>query len=92
MDKMERILVATDFSATSRRALDFALHLAGPVGASICVLHVYYSPRHVSPAMVLDIPDEVRSTFAGVGISTSPGNVAASAATKNPLSMIITLA
>lgn len=38
--KLQSLLVATDFSETSRRALDLAAALAGPLGAVIHLLHV----------------------------------------------------
>ncbi len=41
---MERILVATDFTETSERALDFATELARKFGASITVVHAYQIP------------------------------------------------
>jgi nucleotide-binding universal stress UspA family protein len=40
----KRILVATDFSETSDRALDYAMDLAAAVHASIILLHAYEIP------------------------------------------------
>ena len=39
-----RILVPTDFSATSDAALDFAKMIAGTLGASLHLLHVFEDP------------------------------------------------
>jgi nucleotide-binding universal stress UspA family protein len=39
-----RILVPTDFTETSDRALDWAIHLASAVGASVTVMHAYEIP------------------------------------------------
>jgi nucleotide-binding universal stress UspA family protein len=44
MSLPKRILVATDFSETSDRALDYAIDLASRIGASVVVLHAYELP------------------------------------------------
>jgi nucleotide-binding universal stress UspA family protein len=44
MATLRRILVATDFTDTSSRALDWAIELAAPLGASITVMHAYEIP------------------------------------------------
>jgi nucleotide-binding universal stress UspA family protein len=44
MDSLHRILVATDFTEASERALDWAVQIATPVGASVLVLHAYEIP------------------------------------------------
>ena len=44
MSLPKRILVATDFSETSDRALDYAIDLASRIGASVIVLHAYELP------------------------------------------------
>ena len=49
-----RILVATDFSATSGAALDFAKTLANRFGASLHLLHVLEDP-YVTGAFAADI-------------------------------------
>ena len=41
---IQRILVATDFTETSDRALDFAIELAGKFEATITVVHAYQIP------------------------------------------------
>src|SRR5687767_1295173 len=41
---IQRILVPTDFTETSDRALDFALELARKFDASITLVHVYQIP------------------------------------------------
>jgi nucleotide-binding universal stress UspA family protein len=43
------ILVATDFSETSDRALDYAVDLAKLLGASITVMHAYELPVYGFP-------------------------------------------
>jgi nucleotide-binding universal stress UspA family protein len=40
----KRILVPTDFTETSERALDWALDLAARIGASVTVMHAYEIP------------------------------------------------
>ncbi len=44
MATLRRILVATDFTATSNLALDWAIELAAPLGASVTVMHAYEIP------------------------------------------------
>jgi nucleotide-binding universal stress UspA family protein len=44
MAALRRILLATDFTDTSSRALDWAIELAAPLGASITVMHAYEFP------------------------------------------------
>jgi nucleotide-binding universal stress UspA family protein len=44
MANIRRILVATDFTATSNLALDWAIELAAPLGASVTVIHAYEIP------------------------------------------------
>jgi nucleotide-binding universal stress UspA family protein len=41
---IQRILVATDFTETSDRALEFGIELARKFGASITVVHAYQIP------------------------------------------------
>jgi nucleotide-binding universal stress UspA family protein len=44
MATLRRILVATDFTETSNAALDWAIEVAAPIGASVTVLHAYEIP------------------------------------------------
>ncbi|MDP9150265.1 MAG: universal stress protein [Myxococcota bacterium] len=44
MASFRRILVPTDFSESSERALDWALDLAARLGASVTVMHAYEIP------------------------------------------------
>jgi nucleotide-binding universal stress UspA family protein len=48
--KIDKILVATDFSPQARAATDWAMALAGALGARVLVLHVYDLP-------IVGIPD-----------------------------------
>ena len=50
MAAFRRILVATDFTDTSERAIDAALELSNRLGASLTVMHAYEIP-------VLGVPD-----------------------------------
>jgi nucleotide-binding universal stress UspA family protein len=51
---IRRILMATDFSEYSRRAMQYALSLAERMGASIDLLHVWEPPAHLdSEGMVM---------------------------------------
>lgn len=57
MKNIRQILVPTDFSAPSANALDYALHLAAVVGASIKVLHVYtFIPNPTAPFVETYMP------------------------------------
>jgi nucleotide-binding universal stress UspA family protein len=53
MKKVQSILVAVDFSACSKHALEYALSLAEQLGATVDVLHVWASPAYVSPHVAL---------------------------------------
>jgi nucleotide-binding universal stress UspA family protein len=44
MLSFQRILVATDFSETSNRALDYAVGLAQKFGATVTLMHAYEIP------------------------------------------------
>lgn len=44
MADLKRILVPTDFTDTSDRALDWALNLAGRLGGAVTVMHAYEIP------------------------------------------------
>jgi nucleotide-binding universal stress UspA family protein len=50
MASFRRILVATDFTETSQRAIDAALELATRLGASLTVMHAYEIP-------IVGVPD-----------------------------------
>lgn len=53
--KLERILVPVDFSEGSRAALEYAQGLAGKFGAHIDVLHVWFTPAYISPAVAVQV-------------------------------------
>jgi len=44
--KVERILVPTDLTNESHRAIEFGLALAKPLGAHLILLHVYQDPAY----------------------------------------------
>jgi nucleotide-binding universal stress UspA family protein len=48
MHPIRKILAAIDFSPCSERAAEYAVELAGPLGATVTLLHVYSVPV-VSP-------------------------------------------
>lgn len=64
MPKLERILVPMEESAASKAALQYALFLAGKVGAKVDLLHVS------SPDQVRGNEDDVAIAFKGVPGST----------------------
>jgi nucleotide-binding universal stress UspA family protein len=72
--KMERLIVATDFSQPATRALDFALLLARQFGMSLKLIHVHRgtTPSRVGSAagvVVSDVPTPT-STSKNVDIQT----------------------
>ena len=62
MLQIQRILVPTDFTETSDRALDYAVELAEKVGATITVMHAYELPVYGFPdgALVATVDVAVR--------------------------------
>ena len=59
---LTKILVATDFSESSRAALDAANYLAGKLGASVTLMHAYTLPVYAAGAidgMFFPTPDDV---------------------------------
>ena len=77
MFKVESILVPMDFSRHSEHALDYAMGLAGKVGADIQLLHCYgvemfsmiaYGPNHM-PRIPPDFETQVKHA-AGEKLST----------------------
>jgi nucleotide-binding universal stress UspA family protein len=44
MAPIRRVLVATDFTTTSNAAIDWAVALAAPLGASVTVIHAFEIP------------------------------------------------
>jgi nucleotide-binding universal stress UspA family protein len=53
MEKLQKILVPTDFSTCSEAALERAAELAKSFGATIDLLHVWEAPAYIAPeAMV----------------------------------------
>jgi universal stress protein A len=60
MVNLQRILMATDFSAYSKEALDYAVHLTTKLGGELYLLHVF-EPTYFSPGGVLlsVLPEDV---------------------------------
>ena len=56
MKAIQTILVATDFSENSTRALSYALILAQGLGATLHVLHVVHDLEAYTGAYITDIP------------------------------------
>ena len=66
---IRRILVATDFSEYSRRAMEYALSLAERMGASIDVLHVWEPPQHLESESLVMVPGEPGTPLESIGIA-----------------------
>jgi universal stress protein A len=60
MPTLNRILVPIDFSPSSQEALDYAAFLAGAVGATLEVLHVWESGGNVGPDALSVMPGAPR--------------------------------
>ena len=61
---MKHILVATDFSAPSRAALEYAAELAKACGASITLLHTYEIPAYSFPDVAVPVPPDMERAIA----------------------------
>ncbi len=66
---VRRILVPIDFSEHSRHALEHALALAEPLGASVDLLHVWVPPRHVAPDTLLLVPGAADASLETTGLT-----------------------
>lgn len=66
MLNIRRILVPTDFSETSERALDYALDLAEKLNAAVTVMHAYEIPIVGFPDGALVATADVASRIADV--------------------------
>lgn len=71
--RLERILVPTDFSASSEQALDFAMALARDTGATLLLLHVaeplpLYSDMPYSVVQEPDLP-ELRQRLHSISVA-----------------------
>jgi universal stress protein A len=65
MNRITRILVPTDFSDTADAALAYAKELAGRVGASLHLLHVFddfYTAATFTPEVYGSVPASLRET------------------------------
>jgi nucleotide-binding universal stress UspA family protein len=66
---IRRILVATDFSEYSRRAMEYALSLAERMGASIDVLHVWEPPPHLESESLVMVPGDPGTPLESIGLA-----------------------
>lgn len=62
MNLPKRILVPVDLSPCSRTALNYAIALARPLGASIDVLNTFETPPMVAPDLVINVPGQTPQT------------------------------
>ena len=66
MVKLHRMLVATDFSDSSKEALDYAVSLAKSLAADIYLLQVFEPPFYAPRGIPLDAPQEVHQWIRGL--------------------------
>jgi len=59
MGTPKRILVATDFSAASDAALEYAVALARAFHASVTLVHAYELPNYSYPDVAVPVPPEM---------------------------------
>lgn len=59
MGTPKRILVATDFSAASDAALEYAVDLAKALHASVTAVHAYDIPSYSYPDVAVPVPPEM---------------------------------
>jgi nucleotide-binding universal stress UspA family protein len=62
------LLVAVDFEDPSRRAVQVARELAGPLGAELCLVHTYLLPVYTYPGFEPALPVDFSA-----GISAAAG-------------------
>ena len=62
MTTIKRVLVPTDFSEPADEALDYALHLAQGVGATVSIVHVFEDPyeRTLYSEQYVPMPEQIR--------------------------------
>jgi universal stress protein A len=61
MRNLKRILVPTDFSSGSKRALELAVEMAQAFGASVHVIHIWEPSPYVSPDALVWLNSEQKS-------------------------------
>jgi nucleotide-binding universal stress UspA family protein len=81
---IRHILVPTDFSESSKRALDYAMGVAQALGAKLTLLHVVelpsyvtdgHTPVHVSAALRDDLQEHAQRELAKLPLEASVGPV-----------------
>lgn len=85
MNPPRRILVATDFSEPAARALDYALTLAGALGAEVILVHVYEVPVYAFPDGAFLATAEISERLAEAARAALDAAIAARASSKVPL-------
>ena len=76
MPAMKRLVVATDFTETSDRALEYALDLATALAASITLVHAYEIPIMSFPDGGLIATPEVASRISQVATEALDATIA----------------
>lgn len=61
MLRVKRILAATDFSAYSKEALDYAVYLAKPFAAEVFLLHVFQNPYLSASVQMIALVEQARA-------------------------------
>jgi universal stress protein A len=68
---IHRILVPIDFSPCSTAAFEYALGLAGPLGAEVVALHAWEPPLHVGVDTLVFIPEGPPESLSKVAHDTA---------------------
>src|SRR5260370_33540737 len=75
MTELRRILVPTDFTETSDRALDWAMGIAARVGASVTIMHSYEIPIVGFPDGAIIATPEIATRIADASRAALEGPV-----------------
>jgi len=89
MTELRRILVPTDFTETSDRALDWAMGIAARVGASVTVMHSYEIPIVGFPDGAIVATPEIASRIADASRAALESSVAQRSGRGVPLDSVL---
>jgi nucleotide-binding universal stress UspA family protein len=89
MTELRRILVPTDFTETSDRALDWAMGIAARVGASVTVMHSYEIPIVGFPDGAIVATPEIASRIADASRAALESSVAQRSGRGVPLDTVL---
>jgi nucleotide-binding universal stress UspA family protein len=89
MPDLRRILVPTDFTETSDKALDWAIALAERLGASVTVMHSYEIPIVSFPDGAMIATPEIATRIADASRATLDGAIQKRQGCRVPLDAVL---